>query len=334
MGAREPSIPDPSIPEPFWCRPILLTMTGGVLDGADVDLAYEVVAEADFAAIGRVESSRESLRFQLAGPDGVLEEHRLVEDANGQPVGLLVVERDTVARRFYVDAHCLPGLEATILDPLVMMGIEAGSRLSEGEPGWDVESSVFAPHTAGSGILRARGYEHVRTFWQMGIDLAGYPHAEPPPPPGVTRAIARTEVERRLLLAVHDSAFAEHFGSVAIAYEEWMAGFGDRRDAAPELWWLASLDGEPVAEITQDHSRHAVNAAYVRTLGVVPEARGLGIGRWLLQCALADAARRRRERASLTVDSENSTGATALYASLGMTGDLVLEAYRRPLGGQ
>lgn len=323
-----------TIPAPFWCRPILLTMIGGVLDGDDVDRAYELVAEADFAVIGRVESSRESLRFQLAGPDAVLEEHRLVEDGNGQPVGLLVVERDIIARRFYIDTHCLPGLEETVLSPLVAMGIDAASRLVDGEQGWDLETCVFSPDAAGSTILRAHGYELARIFWQMGIDLAAYPLADPPAPPRVTRAIAQTEADKRHLHAIHELAFAEHFGSVPHSFEDWMAGFGERRDAAPELWWLALLDGEPVAEITQDHSRDAMNAAYVRTLGVVRAARGLGIGRWLLECALADAARRGKVRASLTVDSENTTGATALYESVGMSADLVLEAYRRPLGGE
>ena len=329
MGAAERFIA-----APFWCRPILLTMTDGVLDGADVDHAYEVVAEADFAVIGRVESSRESLRFQLADPDAVLEEHRLVEDERGRPVGLLVVERDTVARRFYIDAYCTPGLEATVLDPLVAMGIDAASRLCEGEPGWDLEACVFEPDAASAGILQAHGYVSARRFWQMRIDLAGYPQAEPPAPSGVTSAIAWSEADRRSLHAVANSAFAEHFGSVAHSFEDWLAGFGDRRDAAPELLWLASLDGEPVADITQDHSREAVNGAYVRTLGVVPKARGLGIGRWLLECALVDAALRGRERASLTVDSENSTGATALYESVGMTADVVMVVYRRPLGRQ
>ena len=329
MGAAERLIA-----APFWCRPILLTMTDGVLDGADVDHGYEVVAEADSAVIGRVESSRESLRFQLAGPDAVLEEHRLVEDERGRPVGLLVVERDTVARRFYIDAYCTPGLEATVLDPLVAMGIDAASRQCDGEPGWDLEACLFEPDTASAGILQAHGYVSARRFWQMRIDLAGYPQAEPPAPPGVTRVIARNEADMRSLHAVANAAFAEHFGSVAHSYEDWLAGFVDRRDAAPELLWLASLNGEPVAEITQDHSREAVNGAYVRTLGVLPQARGLGIGRWLLECAFADAARRGRERASLTVDSENSTGATELYESVGMTADVVMEVYRRPLGRQ
>jgi mycothiol synthase len=329
MGAAEPLIP-----APFWCRQILLKMTGGVLDGADVDHAYEVVAEADFAVIGRVESSRESLRFQLAGPDAVLEEHRLVEDERGRPVGLLVVERDPVARRFYIDAYCTPGLEATVLDRLVAMGIDAGSRLCDEEPGWDLEACVFEPDTASAGTLRAHGYRMARRFWQMRIDLAGYPQAEPPAPPGVTRTIAWNEADRRILHAVHDAAFSEHFGSVAHSYEDWLAGFGERQDAAPDLWWLASLNGEPVAEITQDNSREAVNGAYVRTLGVVPKARGLGIGRWLLECAFADAARRGREWAILTVDSDNTTGATALYESAGMAADAVMEVYRRPLGRQ
>jgi ribosomal protein S18 acetylase RimI-like enzyme len=323
---------DMAIKAPMRCRPIGLTMVDGFLDGPDVDRAYEVVSESDFAMIGRVESSRESLRFQIASPDAARDEHRLVEGDDGEPVGVLVIERDNAARLVFADAYCLPGMETDVLAPLAAMGIAAGGRLSEGEPGWQMEAGALVNDVAACAVLEASGYRPVRRFWQMGIDLAGYPLAEPEAPAGVTRSVAASEGDRRLLHSIHESAFAEHFGSVARPYEQWLAWHKDRQDAAPDLWWLAWLDGEPVAEITQDHSRDGVNAAYVRSLGVAPNARGLGIGRWLLQCAFAEAARRGREQACLTVDSDNTTGATALYESAGMASEVVIDLFRRPLG--
>lgn len=320
-------------PAPMRCRPMELAMVAGVPDGPDVDRAYHVVSESDFALIGRIESSRESLRFQITSPDAARDEHRLVEDEDGQPVGVLMMERKEAARLVLADAYCLPGLEADVLAPLVAMGIAAGDRLTRGEPGWQVEAGALAKDVAACAVLEAHGYRPVRRFWQMGIDLAGYPHAEPPAPPGVTRSVAAGEGDRRLLHSIHQSAFAEHFGLAARPYEQWLTWYRDRQDAAPDLWWLAWRDGEPVAEITQDHSRAAVNASYVRSLGVAPTARGQGIGRWLLQCAFADAARRGRAQASLTVDSENTTGATGLYESAGMAAEVVIDLFRRPIGG-
>ncbi len=323
---------DVLIKAPMTCRPMELTVVDGLIDGPDVDRAYEVVCESDFAMIGRVESSRESLRFQITSPDAAQHEHRLVEDEDGNPVGVVVIERDAAARLVFADAYCLPGLETDVLVPLVAMGIAAGGRLSEGGPGWQMEAGALAKDVGACAVLESSGFVQVRRFWQMGIDLAGSSVIEPTAPLGVTKSIAAGERDRRLLHSIHESAFDEHFGSVARPYEQWLPWHKDRQDAAPDLWWLAWLDGEPVAEITQDHSRDGVNAAYVRSLGVAPNARGLGIGRWLLQCAFADAARRGRKQVCLTVDSDNSTGATALYESVGMLSEVVIDLFRRPLG--
>lgn len=320
------------IKTPMTCRAMDLMVVDGLLDGPDVDRAYEVVSESDFAMIGRVESSRESLRFQITSPDAAQLEHRLVEDEDGNAVGVLVIERDAAARLVFADAYSLPGLDTDVLAPLVAMGIAAGGRLSEGEPGWQMEAGALAKDVAACSVLEASGYVQVRRFWQMGVDLADSPVIEPVPPLGVTKSVAAGERDRRLLHSIHESAFAEHFGSVARPYEQWLAWHNNRQDAAPDLWWLAWLDGESVAEITQDHSRDGVNAAYVRSLGVAPTARGLGIGRWLLKCAFADAARRGRKQMCLTVDSDNTTGATALYESVGMVSEVVIDLFRRPIG--
>ena len=65
---------DVLIKAPMTCRPMELTVVDGLIDGPDVDRAYEVVCESDFAMIGRVESSRESLRFQITSPDAAQHE--------------------------------------------------------------------------------------------------------------------------------------------------------------------------------------------------------------------------------------------------------------------
>lgn len=306
-------------------------MLNGFLDGPDVDLAHSVVEAADIAIIGRPDSTREEVRAQLASPEAARDEHRLVLDEGQRPVGLLMLECDSTARRIFADCYCVPGFEGSVLGSLIEMGIDSGRRLSAGEPGWQIEAGILAEDLRSAAELRKQGFEAVRRFWRMSINLSDQPTSEPEPPAGVHRSIAARDSERRLLHSIHESSFVEHFGSVAHVYEQWLPWFSDRRDAAPDLWWLAWLDGEPVAEITQDHSRADRNGAYIRTLGVVPSARGRGIGRWLLECAFADAARRGRERAWLSVDSDNTTGATRLYEGVGMTADEIMDVYRRPL---
>lgn len=306
-------------------------MLSGFLDGPDVDLAHAIIAAADIAVIGRADSNREQVRAQLASPEAIVEEHRLVLDEEGRPVGLLVVECDAAARRIFADSYCVPGFEGSVLGSLIAMGIDSGRRLSSGASGWQIEAALFVEDLHYAAELRRQGFETIRRFWRMGIDLSGHSTVEPTPPAGVHKSIAVRESERRLLHSINESAFAEHFGAVAHPYEQWLPWFSDRRDAAPDLWWLAWLDGEPVAELTQDHSRADRNGTYIKTLGVAPHARGRGIGRWLLECAFADAARRGRERAFLTVDSDNTTGATRLYEGVGMVPEEIMDVYRRSL---
>ena len=80
-----------------------------------------------------------------------------------------------------------------------------------------------------------------------------------------------------------------------------------------------------------DDSKAEFGEGYVRTLGVLKEGRGRGIGRWLLGCAAADARQRGRTAIGLAVDGANTTGATALYESVGYRIRQEIDLYCYPL---
>ena len=66
-------------------------------------------------------------------------------------------------------------------------------------------------------------------------------------------------------------------------------------------------------------------------LGVTRAPRGRGIARWLLTCAAADALERGRTVLCLSVDGENTTGATALYDSMGFVQRSAFDVWCYPL---
>ena len=68
---------------------------------------------------------------------------------------------------------------------------------------------------------------------------------------------------------------------------------------------------------------------WILNLGVLREARGRGVGRYLLEHALAAYAADGRTWAGLGVDTENVSGALRLYESVGMTPALQIDAYER-----
>ena len=276
------------------------------------------------------DASRESVRSDLTNPDAMRDEHRLVFASTGEAVGLVIIERDDEARTLFVDSYAVPDHGRELLAPLVEMGLEAAQRLSDGD-GWKAEAGAFVQDEIYLGVLEAAGFTEVRRFWHMHIDLGSEHLDAPEAPKGVTTTIATSDEDQRLLHRVDEIAFAEHFGFVPHPYEEWIPWFRDRRDARPELWRLAWLDGEPVGLCLQDDSRIERGAGHVRVLGVVPEARGRGIATWLLRSAFSQAASEGRTAMTLTVDSDNTTGATALYERAGMKPERVIVLLRRPL---
>src|SRR5206468_1634795 len=83
----------------------------------------------------------------------------------------------------------------------------------------------------------------------------------------------------------------------------------------PSLGLVAELDGQIVGA-----SNNGVieGTGYVFELGVLPEQQGKGIGRALLQHSFAMFAAQGIRKGRLGVDTENVTGAAALYRSIGM----------------
>ena len=148
----------------------------------------------------------------------------------------------------------------------------------------------------------------------------------------MSRRSVAGEGDRRALHALFNASFAEHFGNThEREFEAWIAGIEALPGADPERWWIATLDGEDVGLCILDDSKEEFGEGYVRTLGVVEDARGRGIGRWLLECAAADAVRRGRTGLALAVDGENTTGATALYESVGFETRQVIDVWCYPL---
>ena len=318
------------LPAGYTARPLDFVEIDGYLDGPDVDLAYAVVAAADAGVIGQVEDSREAIRANLTNPDAQRDAHRLFLTEAGEPAGLVVIERDIATRTFFVDSYAAPTHGQRILPSLVATGVAAVRPLAT-DGDWKMEAGAFAQDEVYIEVLEEAGFREVRRFWRMVIDLGPEHASVPHPPEGVTRTVVATDDDRALLHRIDEESFAEHFGFAPRPYEEFLSWFGGRRDARPDLWWLAWLHGRPVGLCVMDDSHVERGAGHVRTLGVLREARGRGIASWLLRSAFAQAAREGRRAVTLTVDAENTTGATALYEGVGMRAEQVIVLYRRPL---
>lgn len=315
----------------------------------DVDAAFRITAADEIASVGSTDQTPEIVRATLGHPQALAKGHRLAY-AGAEAVGLLVVELDAHGREVFLDAYAVGDGRSSVLRLLLSDGITTARQVAADDPGalaragevadpyvlssdlWQVNLGCFAKDVEYGQVAADLGFRRIRRFWRMRRDLTGVTATEPAAPPGVSRRVVDGDADRRTMHALFQESFAQHFGSSHDhPFEEWIASVEAMPGVDPGRWWIASADGVDVGVCLLDDSRRELQCSYVRTLGVVPSARGRGIATWLLACADADAVRRGYPSIALTVDGENTTGATALYEKAGYAVDEVIDVWCLPL---
>jgi mycothiol synthase len=195
------------------------------------------------------------------------------------------------------------GRFATLADPNARVVIHAGALADE-------------PRV--SALLSSRGYREVRRFELRRVDFA-----REPAPPRVVEGISvcgfRPE-EARQLYQAHVESFADHWGEGEETYEDFRHHHLDTPEYDAGLWFVA-WDGDELAGYVGAHekSREDPSRGYIALLGVRRQYRRRGLGEALLLQAFGALHARGRRGADLHVDTDSLTGATRLYARVGMT---------------
>jgi mycothiol synthase len=192
-----------------------------------------------------------------------------------------------------------------------------------------VHNVTLAPDLAARPLLEAYGYREVRRFWEMTIELG----EEQPPDPVLRDGLRIEPFSPELGPAFHaalEAAFAEHWEYRASSFEDWWQRQLARPDHDPSLWFLIRSDEEVVAATRNDPERSG--GGWIGALGVRPAWRGRGLAKALLQHSFREFHRRGQRRVGLGVDSENATGATKLYESVGMVVDTEQVVWEKVLG--
>lgn len=328
-----------SLPGSIVIRPVIAEQ--------DVDAALTVVSACELAGVGWTDATRESVTSQLAGPDSLAEAHLIAYDAD-QPVGLLTAEIDRHGREIFLDAFAIGDHAIALQCDLLTRGVRAAEQVAAADPVtlaaefdnpyelspdvWQVVSAAYEQDEEYRNVLVSLGFRPIRRFWRMLQDLSTTASERPEPPSGVALRVVDGDADRRIMHALFCESFADHFGSSHDRpFDDWIATVEGQPGTDPSRWWIASLDDRPVGICLLDDSKAEFGEGYVRTLGVITAARGRGIATWLLACAAADSAERGRTGIALSVDGENTTGATALYTSVGYATRQVIDVWCYPL---
>lgn len=187
-------------------------------------------------------------------------------------------------------------------------------------------SHVFSSATNArrAAALTAAGYAIGRVFRRMEAPLPAAASA-PSPAPGLTVRLV-TPDDLRTVWEVQQESFAAHYDFVPSTWEAWHRSFVESESYRPDLWWLAQ-DGDAVVGVLIGQAHE--DKGWVKTVGVLPSARGRGVASALLLTAFATFSELGFPKVGLGVDSDNTTGAMGLYERLGMTATHRYDLYEK-----
>jgi mycothiol synthase len=198
-----------------------------------------------------------------------------------------------------------------------------------------IQCGADSTATPAQTFLRDRSYSHIRSFYQMQIEMDSPPPA-PVWPAGISvRSMIPNQEEEAVYRADVD-AFRDHWGFVEQPFEEefprWLYYTRQHPSYDPTFYWLA-LDGEEIAGISLcvPKDPEYPDMAWVNTLGVRRPWRRRGLGLALLHHSFGEFYRRGITRVGLGVDASSLTGATRLYEKAGMHVFRQFDAYEQEL---
>jgi mycothiol synthase len=273
------------------------------LRAEDAEEVSRLIRDANPERTIDAEEVRSWLTQGLVDPEDI---RVLVED--GRAVGYVdLFVREDLA---YLDPNGV-GREPVLLDWAERRAREKGMRKVR-LPVWEGQDALAA-------TLALRGYERVRSSFEMAIDLGD----EPPPPPvwpdGIVVRTYRPDMDERATYEAQEDAFRDVWDWRPQSIHQWRKFELEARGFDPSLWFLAR-DDEEVAGICLAFPERVGDPAlgWISVLGVRRPWRRRGLAEALLRHSFRELHARGLRRVGLGVDAESPTGATRLYERVGM----------------
>ncbi|MBZ3905345.1 GNAT family N-acetyltransferase [Streptomyces griseiscabiei] len=294
---------------------------------ADAEAVCALLNEIDVLEVGRAETELGEVQADLKHPEADLERDSWLLFDGDRLVAYGLVWDESGGERVDMDHYALPDQPLGALHLFDLMEARAAERAAaNGADRAVVHLHLNTAPTTDLDALRGRGWRTVRRYHVLALPLSPAEQQPPTPPPGVTlRACTGGEADRRTAHALLQTAFADHFDHQPRTYEQWLDDI-DAENVDWSLVWIAHVDGlGDMAALRSRNDRSAM--AWIASIGVLREARGRGLGSLLLRHTFAHYAALGRDRIGLGVDTDNSTGALALYERHGMKLDFAVDTW-------
>jgi ribosomal protein S18 acetylase RimI-like enzyme len=293
---------------------------------ADAAAVCALLNEIDLLEVGRADTELTEVQADLRHAEVDLEHDSWLLSDGGRLVGYGLLWDESGGERIDMDHYTLPGQPRGARHLFDLMEARAAERAAaNGAARAVVHLHLNSTPTTDLRALRGRGWRPVRRYNVLARPLSTATHRPPAPPPGVTLRPCLAEADRRRAHALLQESFAGHFDFQPRTYEQWLEDI-DAGHADWSLIWIAHVDGHGDAAVLRSHNDRAA-MAWIGHLGVLRQVRGQGLGGYLLRHAFGHFAALGRERIGLGVDTDNSSGALALYERHGMTLDFAVDTW-------
>ncbi|MFG3335005.1 GNAT family N-acetyltransferase [Streptomyces tendae] len=297
---------------------------------ADAPAITALLNEIDRIEIGRPETDQHTVEADLKHQQTDLTQDSWLAFDGDMPVAYGLLWDESGGERIDIDHYVLPDHQQTGLRMLVAMEARALAKArANGAERAVVHLHLNTRPTTDTALLAERGWSVVRTHHVLRRALVPAADVPPQAPAGVRVRACATEADRVRVHELYQRTFAQHFDFQPRPYGLWL----DDVDAAGLDWslvWIAETDdlGDAGFLLARD-DREAMG--WIRSIGVLREARGRGVGGFLLRHAFAAFAARGRDTVGLGVDTANATGAPRLYGRNGMTVHFAVDTWEAVL---
>ncbi|MFI8484286.1 GNAT family N-acetyltransferase [Streptomyces rubrogriseus] len=297
---------------------------------ADAPAITALLNEIDRIEIGRPETDQHTVEADLKHQQTDLTQDSWLAFDGDMPVAYGLLWDESGGERIDIDHYVLPDHQRTGLRMLVAMEARALAKArANGAERAVVHLHLNTRPTTDTALLAERGWSVVRTHHVLRRALDPAADVPPEAPAGVRVRACATEADRVRVHELYQRTFVQHFDFQPRPYRLWL----DDIDAAGLDWslvWIAETDdlGDAGFLLARD-DREAMG--WIRSIGVLREARGRGVGGFLLRHAFAAFAARGRDTVGLGVDTANATGAPRLYGRNGMTVHFAVDTWEAVL---
>jgi mycothiol synthase len=187
---------------------------------------------------------------------------------------------------------------------------------------------VPARDATAASLLTTAGYERVRRFQHMAIELGEVTTSLPAPEGVAVRAFdpGRDAAEVHTIL---QDAFGGTWEFKPTSFDRWRENWVEAPSFDASLWFVAEAGVEPIGAVL---ALMRPAGGWIIDIGVAPSWRGRGVGAALMGRVFHAFRERGVAVVELNVDAENPTGAVRLYERIGMTVTRAWDLYDKSVG--